>query len=230
MFSDQVIYRAAHVIYSSEFADALEHRGGSFSGEITSQVDELTPAEHDEIIRPLLEKIDAKLGAPLEGIFKAGGIVDEDQQYDALSDLLMGVRGHGVSIQDRYGPAWKRGCQLWGTKGELPYDEMNGYYELAHEKLDASGYPAEDDETNENEPYIETAFAWHGGQDHALYAFASTRMVQSETHRAATLDEIDANIDWHKVNEEQEPGDVAKLQRLRAAVADAKIGVKFFYK
>ena len=40
------------------------------------------------------------------------------------------------------------------------------------------------------EPIIATAFAWHGGQESALYAFASTREVQSEEHRAAVLEEI----------------------------------------
>ena len=110
--------------------------------------------------------------------------------------------------------------------------DFDGYSNLANEKIDAAGYPPkpeEGEEPEESEPIIETAFNWHGGQDSALYAFASTREVQSETHRANTLDEIDTSIDWHKVNQEQHEGDVAKLQRLRQAVKDAKIGERFFY-
>ncbi len=231
MFSDQVIYKAAHVIYASEFADALENRGGNFQGDIISQVEPLTPAEHEPIIRPLLAKIDAALRIPLESIFKSGGIDGEEAQTNALADLLMGVRGHGTSIEDRFADQWEFGCRVWGIKHELPYDEMIGYSDLANAKLDAAGYPAEFDdiEGDVNEPFIKTAFDWHGGQDHALYAFASTREVQSETHRADILDEIDANIAWHKVNAEQTPGDVAKLQRLRKAVESATLHVKFFY-
>ncbi len=224
--NDDIIYQAAHVIYSSEFADALEERGDCFHGEITSQVEPLTPAEHDPIIRPLLAKIEKSIGAKLADVFDAGGIED---QYDALSDLLMGVRGHGVSIYDTYKAQWKKGLAACGGKDNLPYDEMCEYSDLAHAKLDTAGYPAEGDETNENEPFIKTAYDWQGGQATSLYAFASTGMVQSETHRAAIMEEIDADIEWNKQHGEQEEGDVAKLQRLRKAVESAALDVKFFY-
>jgi hypothetical protein len=240
MFSDNVIYRAAHVIYSSEFADALESRGGHFPGgsEICDLVPTLTPAEHDPIIRPLLDKIDKALGISLMNIFVAGGIVGEEEQYDALSDLLMGVRGHGVSIQDNWGKQWKQGCAVYEASPylcpcNLPDDEMIEYADLANAKLDVAGYPPEPEEGAEPdasyEPIIATAFAWHGGQASPLYAFSSTRTVQSEEHKAGILSEIDGNLAWHKDAAEQEPGDVAKLQRLRAAVKDAKPGTKFFY-
>jgi len=235
MFSDTVVYGAAHVIYSSEFADALENRGGNFGGgvDICTVVDPLTPAEHDPIIRPLLAKIDKALGVPLADVFTAGGIVREDEQEDALGDLLMGVRGHGVSIHDSYDEAWERGCQACGVTADLPYDETTEYNDLAHEKLDAAGYPPEpaegEDPDPSYEPIIATAFAWHGGQDTAMYAFASTREVQGEEHKAAILAEIARSIAWHNDHAEQGPGDVRKLNRLEAAVNAAVPGTRFFY-
>jgi hypothetical protein len=235
MFTDAVVYGAAHIIYSSEFADALEQRGGHFPGgqNLCTYVVPLTPAEHNPIIRPLLAKIDKALGKPVADIFAAGGIVGAEKEIDALSDLLLGVRGHGVSIQDRYGDEWEEGCRACGVTADLPYDEMTEYADVANEKIDAAGYPPEPEEGAEPdaayEPIVATAFAWHGGQESALYAFASTREVQSAEHKAGILAEIDGNLAWHKDNAEQEPGDVAKLQRLRAAVKAAEPGTKFFY-
>lgn len=223
MFSDAVIYRAAHVAYCSVFASEADERDVAFPGgeNLCVYVPPLPPAEHHSIIRPLLAKIDATLGTPLDKIFTTGGIVSEDDQTDALGDLLLGVQGHGVSITDNYREQWQKGCRACGAKGKLPYDDMDAYRDIAAEKLDAAGY--------DDEPIIETAFSWHGGQESALYAFASTRQVQSEEHRAAVLAEIAAAIAWHDNNPEQEPGDIAKLWRLEAAVRSAGIGEQFFY-
>ena len=116
---------------------------------------------------------------------------------------------------------------MWCCGSKLPYDEMTEYADLANEKLDAAGYPPEPEEGEEvdsaYEPIIATGFAWHGGQESALYAFASTREVQSEEHRVAVLKEI---CDCVK---RAEPDDVPKLGRLGAAVKAAKIGENFFY-
>jgi hypothetical protein len=235
MFSDTVIYGAAHVIYSSEFADAWERRGGSIGGgaDVCTVVDPLTPAEHEPIIRPLLAKIDKELGAPLADIFTAGGIVGEETQIDALSDLLLGAQGHGVSIGDNYADQWGKGCLECEVEGDLPYGDewFDAYGDLANEKLDAAGYPPETEGEPDPsyEPIIATAFHWHGGQESALYAFASTRTVQSEEHKAAILAEVAQDIAWHESNAEQEPGDVEKLRRLEAAVKAATPGTKFFY-
>jgi len=234
MFSDSVLYGAAHVIYSSEFADALERRGGSFGAgmNVCAVIAPLTPAEHDPIIRPILAKIDEALGAPLTDVFTAGGIVDEAEQENALGDLLMGVRGHGVCITDNYREQWEKGCETYRCNGDLPYDEMTEYADIANEKLDAAGYPPEPEEGKELEsfePIIATAFNWHSGQGSAMYAFASTRTVQSEAHKAAILAEIAQSIAWHENHSEQQPGDIEKLRNLGATVTAAAPGTKFFY-
>ena len=145
MFSDAVIYGAAHVAYCSAFASEADERDVAFPGgeNLCKYVSPLTPAEHDPIIRPLLAKIDKALGAPLDKIFAAGGIVSEEAQIDALSDLLLGVQGHGVSITDNYREQWEKGCEACRSQGDLPYDEMDGVRDLANEKLDAAGYPPE---------------------------------------------------------------------------------------
>ena len=224
MFSDTVVYRAAHVAYCSVFASEADERDVAFPGgeNLCVYVPPLAPAEHDSIIRPLLAKIDAALGTPLDKIFAAGGIVSEADQTDALGDLLLGVQGHGVSITDNYRKQWQKGCRACKCNAELPYDDMDGYRDLVAEKLDASGYPPAGEKADLSyEPIIETAFHWHGGQESALYAFASTREVQSEEHRAAVLDEL------AKCN--ADPEDVSALRRLEAAVKAAKVGEKFFY-
>ncbi len=220
MFSDTVIYKAAHVAYCSVFASEADEREVNFPGgeNLCNYVPPLTPAEHDPIIRPLLAKIDKALGKPLADIFTAGGIVSEEDQVDALGDLLLGVQGHGVCITDNYRQQWEKGCEAYRSQGDLPYDDMDEYRDIAAEKLDASGYPPAGEE-----PIIETAFHWHGGQESALYAFASTREVQSEEHRAAVLEEILRCV------KQAEPDEVPKLGRLGAAVEAAKIGEKFFY-
>ena len=221
MFSDAVVYGAAHIAYCSVFASEADERDVAFPGgeNLCNYVPPLTPAEHDPIIRPLLAKIDKSLGVPLGKVFVAGGIVSEEAQIDALSDLLLGVQGHGVNITDNYRAQWEQGCETYRCGGNLPYDEMTEYADLAYEKLDTAGYSQNED----CEPIIETAFSWHGGQESALYAFASTRNVQSEEHRQAVLEEIACCV------KRAEPGDLTKLQRLEAAVKSARIGDAFFY-
>jgi hypothetical protein len=245
-FSDEILYKAAHVIYSSEFADCLERRGGNFRGgeNICDSVPDLTPAEHDPIIRPILAKIESKLGKPLADIFAAGGITGEHEQYDALSDLLLGVRGHGVCILDSYADQWEAGCAALGVNPDsLPNDEMTGYYELADEKITEAGYPPEPADGAELDesytPIIETAFSWHGGQESSLYAFASTKRVQSEPHREGTLREIDrcCKIAVEKLGQAIDAGtdrteaqaEFDNLHRLRTAVAYAKLNREFLY-
>ena len=123
MFSDSILYGATHVIYALELADALERRGGSFDGGVClcDVVDRLSPAKHEPIIRPILGNIERTLGVPLDKIFVAGGIVDEHNQEDALSDLLMGVlTERGPSIDDNYSEAWERGCRGCGVTKLLP--------------------------------------------------------------------------------------------------------------
>ena len=80
MFSDTVIYEAAHVIYANHFANAAEERGVTFPGgqNLCNYVPPLTPTEHDPIIRPVLAKINKGLGAELGKIFMAGGIKTEE--------------------------------------------------------------------------------------------------------------------------------------------------------
>jgi len=217
MFSDAVVYQAAHIAYCSVFASEADERDVAFPGgeNLCNYVPPLPPAEHDPIIRPLLAKIDQGLGTPLDRIFLAGGIVSEKDQVDALSDLLLGIQGHGVNVTDNYREQWEKGCTAYRCQGGLPYDDMDGYRDIAAEKLDASGY--------DGEPIIETAFHWHGGQESALYAFASTREVQSEEHRAAVLEEIVTCL------RHAESHDADKLGRLEAAVKSARIGDAFFY-
>jgi hypothetical protein len=109
---------------------------------------------------------------------------------------------------------------------------MTEYADLANEKLGVAGLAPEPEEGEEPdpayEPIIDTAFSWHGGQGSALYAFASTRHIQSESHRANALDEIDADLVTLEVDDTREPGDLPKLRRLREAVAKVKIGEIIF--
>jgi hypothetical protein len=217
MFPNTVVYKAAHVAYCSVFASETDERDVAFPGgeNLCNYVPPLSSAEHDPIIRPLLAKIDKSLGVPIDRVFTAGGIVSEEDQIDALSDLLLGVQGHGVCISDNYADQWERGCAAYKSDGKLPYDDMDAYRDIAAEKLDASGY--------DDEPVIETAFHWHGGQESALYAFASTREVQSEEHRAAVLEEIGTCL------KHADSCEANKLRRLEAAVKSARIGDAFFY-
>ena len=50
------------------------------------------------------------------------------------------------------------GCATYRCGGNLPYDEMDGYRDIAAEKLDAGGYGGE------GEPIIETAFIGMAGK------------------------------------------------------------------
>jgi hypothetical protein len=221
MFSDTVVYKAAHVAYCSVFASEADERDVAFPGgeNLCNYVPPLSPTEHDPIIWPLLAKIDKSLGVPLDRIFAVGGIVSEEAQIDALSDLLLGVQGHGVNITDNYREQWEKGCTTYRCGGNLPYDEMTEYADLAYEKLDTAGYS----QNGNDEPIIETAFHWHGGQEAALYAFSSTREVQSEEHRQAVLEEIGACL------KHAESCEANKLRQLEAAVKSARIGDAFFY-
>lgn len=221
MFSDNVLYEAGHCLYALEFADEFERRGGSFGAvELTTAVDRLSPAEHGPLIRPLIDKIDKALGVTVESIFLAGGI-PEEKFGDALGDLLLGVKGCGVSIHDDYHDEWEKGCATLRVTGGLPYDEMTEYSDLAYTKLNTAGYPETED--GDDRPVIQVAFDWHGGQESALYAFASTRNVQSEEHRAEVLSEIAT------CKGKADPNDLADLDRLERVVKIIPVGEKLFF-
>jgi hypothetical protein len=221
MFADNVLFEAGHCLYALEFADELERRGSSLGAvELTTAIEPLSPAEHGPVIRPLVATIDESLGASVESIFRAGGI-PEDKFADALGDLLLGVKGHGVSIHDSYHREWEAGCKALRVTGRLPYNEMTEYFDLAYAKLNAAGYP--DNEDGEDRPVIQVAFDWHGGQSSALYAFASTRNVQSEDHRGATLAEIAI------CKKNAAPDDVGDLGRLEETVRTIAVGEKVFF-
>lgn len=67
---------------------------------------------------------------------------------------------------------------------------------------------------------ILTAFDWHGGGGSPFYRFASTRMVQSERHRAEVATEARACLVGAS------DADAKKLLALGRVVAAAPIGVE----
>jgi hypothetical protein len=220
MFSQAVLNAAGHTIFAMKVADEFERWGGSFHPgcELYGAIE---PLAFDPCAEKIIRKIGEAIGAPVNEVFLAGGIEQDDATLaDALGDLMMGVLGHGVSILDDYADEWRAGLQATGAKDQLPYDEMSCYDDLAYNALTLAGYAENDTERG----VITIAYEWHGGQESMLYAFASTQTVQHENHRAGILREIESSLTYAR---EKQPEDVAELEKLLAAVKNAKIGQKF---
>ena len=64
------------------------------------------------------------------------------------------------------------------------------------------------------------AYDWHGGQDYALYSFASTgAVIHSEEHRRELIIEVEEDIAWCERNSAtREAADLPNLRQLLAFV------------
>lgn len=79
-----------------------------------------------------------------------------------------------------------------------------------------------------NNPLINTAYDWHGGQSSPLYSFASTGgVVHSEDHRENLKHELDANITDAKTREtegdSEYKGETSKLQALKDHISSVPV-------
>ena len=71
---------------------------------------------------------------------------------------------------------------------------------------------------------IQTAYDWHGGQDSALYSFASTGgVVWSEDHRRNLIGEIAGCRGYRYVDPVSDRRETARLDRLEAYIRTARV-------
>jgi hypothetical protein len=101
---DDVMAQAAQDFFASEWADAREESGFSFPPrtEITEVCPEQDHATLLELIRPYIDRLAEAWGRGGGAMFSLMEI-SEDEWADALYYVLMGCRGHGVSLDDDYG-------------------------------------------------------------------------------------------------------------------------------
>jgi hypothetical protein len=137
--SDEVLLKAGHPLYCSEYADEFEAHGGSFGAgaEITLCVDEAPKDKLLVIMRKYEESLSKAWKCAAVQVFDLMG-VPANEQDDALYLVLMSCRGHGIGLRDDHKDWIDKYEEATGQELKTApfYTEMTELNELALEKLE----------------------------------------------------------------------------------------------
>ncbi len=137
------VYEAGHTLFSLAYADEWEEAGYKpCRGELCAWA----PRQPEEAILPimwyLIGRVEQVWCQSVGLVFHHAGILTAEQQERALSDLLLGCHGHGVSLSDDFEEEIGSAESVLGKVFKISpfYDE--GYYwrELAREAMEREGY------------------------------------------------------------------------------------------
>ncbi len=102
MLSDEVLLRAGHFLYTSEYADEYNRKGGCFGA--GAQLEHCVDRAPDEKLLPIMRKYEQRLsdawGRSVKEVSELLRMDDEDGQVNVVYYTLMPCRGHGVSLND----------------------------------------------------------------------------------------------------------------------------------
>ena len=136
---DDVMIQAAQDFFSSEWADAREESGFSFSPgtEITKVCPKQDHATLLGLIRPYVIRLAQAWGRGVGAMFSFMEI-PEEEWADALFYVLMGCRGHGIGLEDDYGDNIDIAKDKLGSDIDvLPfYSEFSEFADLAYEVVE----------------------------------------------------------------------------------------------
>ena len=136
---DHVMIQAAQDFFSSEWADAREESGFSFSPgtEITKVCPKQDHATLLGLIRPYVIRLAQAWGRGVGAMFSFMEIT-EDEWADALFYVLMGCRGHGIGLEDDYGDNIDIAKDKLGSDIDASpfYSEFSEFADLAYEVVE----------------------------------------------------------------------------------------------
>ena len=136
---DDVMIQAAQDFFSSEWADAREESGFSFSPgtEITKVCPKQDHATLLGLIRPYVIRLAQAWGRGVGAMFSFMEIT-EDESADALFYVLMGCRGHGIGLEDDYGDNIDIAKDKLGSDIDASpfYSEFSEFADLAYEVVE----------------------------------------------------------------------------------------------
>jgi hypothetical protein len=136
---DDVLIQAAQDFFASEWADAREESGFSFppGTEITEVCPEQDHGALLELIRPVIDRLAQAWGQGVGAMFSLMEI-PEDKWEDALFYVLMGCRGHGVSLDDDYSENINTAKNKLATDIDSSpfYSEFSEFSDLAYEVVE----------------------------------------------------------------------------------------------
>lgn len=135
LLEPSAVYEAAHTLFSLAYADEWEERGGVISRRtvLTSWVPKQSAEVYLPIMWYLIGRVEQAWGMPIGLVFYHAGIHSTKDQEHALSDLMLGCHGHGVSLGDDFSEAIGQAESiLRRTFAISPFsDEGNYWRELA---------------------------------------------------------------------------------------------------
>ena len=138
---DDVMIQAAQDFFSSEWADAREESGFSFSPgtEITKVCPKQDHATLLGLIRPYVIRLAQAWGRGVGAMFSFMEIT-EDEWADALFYVLMGCRGHGIGLEDDYGDNIDIAKDKLGSDIDASpfYSEFSEFADLAYEVVETA--------------------------------------------------------------------------------------------
>ena len=145
---DVVMAQAAQDFFAAEWASAREEAGFRFrpGTEITGECPAQDGDKLIEMVRPYVARMLRRLGDRRGRVFRLMEI-PERVWSDALYHVLMGCRGHGIGLADRFGENIEIAeDKLCKGIDPSPFDsEFNEFSDLAFEVVEAEALRPDDD-------------------------------------------------------------------------------------
>lgn len=146
--SDDVMARAGQNFFAAEWASAREEAGFRFRAgtEITDECPAQDEARLLELVHPYVARLAIAWGMGVGEMFRLMEI-PEQRWADALYYVLMGCRGHGISLADDFGKNISIAEDKLGKSIDpSPFDsEFTGFYDLSAEVVEAEALKPDDD-------------------------------------------------------------------------------------
>ncbi len=144
---DEMMAQAAQDFFASEWASAREEAGFRFrpGTRINAECSSQDGEKLIELVRPYLARLSVAWGMGVGEVFRLMEI-PERRWSDALYYVLMGCRGHGIGLADRFG----ENIQIAEDKlckgiDPSPFDaEFNEFSDLAFEVVEAEALKPDD--------------------------------------------------------------------------------------
>jgi hypothetical protein len=104
LLNENALRNAIHVSFALLYADEYEAAGQQLPP--STHLEEFAPRQSDAKVMPfawyLIGRLESAWGMPVGTVFYHAGIKSEEDQEHALSDLFLGLQGHGVTLYDEF--------------------------------------------------------------------------------------------------------------------------------
>jgi hypothetical protein len=120
---------AIHTIFAGEFSSEAQERGHRLPCGQEMSLDTWAPRQADHLVLPyawyLLGRVEQAWGYSVGLVFHHAGITDDEQEH-ALTDLFLGLQGHGVNLSDDFAEGLEKAASVLLKWQRDPNSQVTG--------------------------------------------------------------------------------------------------------